>query len=186
MRSICVFCGSSPGNRPEYLQVARAAGRLIAERRLTLVYGGGKVGLMGAVADAALAAGGRVVGVIPQMLMDREVGHPGLSELHVVTTMAERKLLMGDLSDAFLTLPGGIGTLDELFEAWSWTQLGLHDKPSGLLNYHGYYQSLIQFLDLAVSEGFQRPRHRAALLVDTEIEPLLDRLLAAAKPTPAP
>ena len=184
MRSICVFCGSSPGNRPEYLQVARVAGRLIAERQLTLVYGGGKVGLMGAVADSALAAGGRVVGVIPQMLMDREVGHPGLTELHVVRTMAERKLLMGELSDAFLTLPGGIGTLDELFEAWSWTQLGLQDKPSGLLNYHGYYDSLIQFLDLAVSEGFQRPRHRAALLVDTEIEPLLDQLQAAAKTAP--
>ncbi|HEY0683365.1 MAG TPA: TIGR00730 family Rossman fold protein [Steroidobacter sp.] len=185
MRSICVFCGSSPGNRPEYLDVARATGRLIAERGLTLVYGGGKVGLMGAVADSALAAGGRVVGVIPQLLMDREVGHPGLTDLHVVTSMAERKLLMGELSDAFLTLPGGIGTLDELFEAWSWTQLGLHDKPSGLLNYHGYYDSLIQFLDLAVSEGFQRPRHRAALLVDREIEPLLDQLQAAAKPAPA-
>lgn len=185
MRSICIFCGSSPGNRPEYLQVARATGRLIAERGLTLVYGGGKVGLMGALADAALLAGGRVVGIIPQLLLDREVGHPGLSELHVVTSMAERKLMMGELSDAFLTLPGGIGTLDELFEAWSWTQLGLHDKPSGLLNYRGYYDALIQFLDLAVAEGFQRPRHRAALLVDTEVEPLLDQLQAAAKAAPA-
>lgn len=185
MRSICIFCGSSPGNRPEYLQLARVTGRLIAERGLTLVYGGGKVGLMGAVADAALVAGGRVVGIIPQLLLDREVGHPGLSELHVVTSMAERKLMMGELSDAFLTLPGGIGTLDELFEAWSWTQLGLHDKPSGLLNYRGYYDALIQFLDLAVAEGFQRPRHRAALLVDTEVEPLLDQLQAAAKAAPA-
>ncbi len=165
--------------------MARATGRLIAERGLTLVYGGGKVGLMGAVADAALVAGGRVVGIIPQLLLDREVGHPGLSELHVVTSMAERKLMMGELSDAFLTLPGGIGTLDELFEAWSWTQLGLHDKPSGLLNYRGYYDALIQFLDLAVAEGFQRPRHRAALLVDTEVEPLLDQLQAAAKAAPA-
>ncbi len=141
---------------------------------------------MGAVADAALVAGGRVIGVIPQLLMDREVGHPGLTELHVVTTMSERKLLMGELSDAFLSLPGGIGTLDELFEAWSWTQLGLHNKPSGLLNYRGYYDDLVRFLDLAVSEGFQRPRHRAALLVDTEIEPLLDQLQAAAKPASAP
>lgn len=185
MRSICIFCGSNPGNRPEYLQLARATGRLIAERGLTLVYGGGKVGLMGALADAALAGGARVVGIIPQMLLDREVGHPGLSELHVVTTMSERKLMMGELSDAFLTLPGGIGTLDELFEAWTWTQLGLHDKPSGLLNYRGYYDALIQFLDLAVTEGFQRPRHRAALLVDTEVEPLLDQLQAAAKVAPA-
>lgn len=184
MHSICVFCGSNPGNRPEYLHMARETGRRIAERQLTLVYGGGKVGLMGAVADAALAAGGRVVGVIPQMLLDREVGHPGLSELHVVTTMSERKLLMGELSDGFLSLPGGIGTLDELFEAWTWTQLGLHDKPSGLLNYRGYYDALARFLDLAIAEGFLRPRHRATLLIGTEIEPLLDELLAATKPAP--
>jgi len=181
MQSLCVFCGSSSGDRPEYLQVARDAGRLIAQRGLTLVYGGGKVGLMGAAADAALAAGGRVVGIIPQMLLDREVGHPGLSELHVVTTLAERKLLMGELSDGFLTLPGGIGTLDELFEAWSWTQLDLHRKPSGLLNHAGYYDALIAFLDHAVAEGFQRPRHRAALLVDTAVAPLLDQLQAASR-----
>jgi uncharacterized protein (TIGR00730 family) len=182
---ICIFCGSSPGNRPEYLQVARATGRLIAERQHTLVYGGGKVGLMGAVADAALAAGGRVIGIIPQMLLDREVGHPGLTELHVVTTMSERKLLMGDMSDAFLSLPGGIGTLDELFEAWTWTQLGLHRKPSALLNHGGYYDQLVGFLDHAVAEGFQRPRHRAALMVGSEVEPLLDQLVAAATTDPA-
>ena len=181
MQSLCVFCGSSPGDRPEYLQVARDAGRLIAQRGLTLVYGGGKVGLMGAAADAALAAGGRVVGIIPQMLLDREVGHPGLSELHVVTTLAERKLLMGELSGGFLTLPGGVGTLDELFEAWSWTQLDLHRKPSGLLNHAGYYDALIAFLDHTVAEGFLRPRHRAALLVDTAVEPLLDQLQAASR-----
>jgi uncharacterized protein (TIGR00730 family) len=181
MRSIGIFCGSSPGNRPDYLQLARDTGRLVAERGLTLIYGGGKAGLMGALADAALAAGGRVVGVMPQLLMDREVGHPGLSELHVVTTMSERKVMMLEQSDAFLSLPGGIGTLDELFEAWSWTQLGLHEKPSGLLNYRGYYDSLVRFLDLAVAEGFQRPRHRAALLVETEVEALLDRLQAAAE-----
>lgn len=185
MRSICIFCGSNAGNRPEYLQLARDTGQRVAERGLTLVYGGGKAGLMGALADAALAAGGRVVGIIPRLLLDREVGHPGLSELHVVTTMSERKVMMLEQSDAFLSLPGGIGTLDELFEAWSWTQLGLHDKPSGLLNYRGYYDSLVQFLDLAVTEGFQRPRHRAALLVDTELEPLLDQLQAASKAAPA-
>ena len=185
MRSICVFCGSSFGNRPDYLHLARETGRLIAERQLTLVYGGGKAGLMGALADSALAAGGKVVGIIPQILLDREVGHTGLTELRVVSSMAERKLLMGELSDAFLTLPGGIGTMDELFEAWSWTQLGLQDKPSGLLNFLGYYDHLVQFLDLAVSEGFQRPRHRAALLVDTQVESLLDQLQAAAKAGPA-
>jgi uncharacterized protein (TIGR00730 family) len=181
MQSLCVFCGSSPGNRPEYLHVARATGRSIAQRGLTLVYGGGRVGLMGAVADAALAAGGRVLGVIPQMLLDREVGHAGLTELHVVTTLSERKLMMADLSDGFLALPGGIGTMDELFEAWTWTQLELHRKPCGLLNQDGYYDALISFLDYAVAEGFQRPRHRAALLVGTQIEALLDQLQAAAQ-----
>jgi uncharacterized protein (TIGR00730 family) len=134
MRSICIFLGSSPGNRPEYLHLARETGRAVAQRGLTLVYGGGRAGLMGVLADAALAAGGQVIGVIPQMLLDREVGHSGLTEQHVVTTLAERKLLMGELSDAFLTLPGGIGTLDELFEVWSWTQLEIHRKPCGLLN----------------------------------------------------
>lgn len=176
MKSICVFCGSSAGDRPGYLTLARELGELLAARDLTIVYGGGRVGLMGALADAALAAGGRVVGVIPQMLLDKEVGHAGLSELHVVTTMAQRKLMMGDLSDAFLTLPGGIGTMDELFEAWTWTQLDLHRKPCGLLNYQGYYDPLIQFVDRAVDEGFLRPRHRAALIVDTDMERLLDRL----------
>lgn len=179
MRSICIFCGSSPGNSPEYLHMARDAGRLIAGRGLTLVYGGGRAGLMGALADAALASGGRVVGVIPQMLLDREVGHSGLTEQHVVATLSERKLLMGELSDAFLSLPGGIGTLDELFEAWSWTQLDLQRKPCGLLNHRGYYDALIEFLDHVVEEGFQRPRHRAALVVDTELGSLLDRLTTA-------
>lgn len=179
MKSICVFCGSNPGHRPEYLEVARATGRSIARRRLTLVYGGGRVGLMGAVADAALAAGGRVVGVIPQLLLDREVGHAGLSELHVVTTLSERKSMMAELSDGFLALPGGIGTLDELFEAWTWTQLDLHRKPCGLLNQAGYYDALVAFLDYTVAEGFQRPRHRAALLVGAAVETLLDQLQAA-------
>ncbi|MFC4310429.1 TIGR00730 family Rossman fold protein [Steroidobacter flavus] len=185
MRSICVFCGSNPGHRPEYMDLARETGRLIAERQLTLVYGGGKVGLMGALADSALAAGGRVVGIIPQMLLEREAGHRGLTDLRVVSTLSERKFQMGVMSDAFLTLPGGIGTMDELFEAWSWAQLGLHKKPSGLLNFRGYYDHLVQYLDLAVSEGFQQAQHRAALLVGTEVGPLLDQLQAAAKIAPA-
>src|SRR4029450_3494621 len=179
MKSLCVFCGSSPGKRPAYAALATAAGALIARRGLTLIYGGGRVGLMGALADSALAAGGRVVGVIPQMLIDREVGHAGLSQLHVVRTMSERKLLMGDLSDAFLALPGGIGTMDELFEAWTWTQLGLHRKPCALLNQYGYYDPLLAFLDHAVDGGFLGTRDRAALLVADDLETALDRLAAA-------
>lgn len=162
--------------RKEYVELARRLGTALAEQHISLVYGGGRVGLMGAVADAALAAGGRVVGVIPQLLLDKEVGHTGLTELHVVETMAERKWLMGELSDAFLALPGGIGTMDELFEAWTWTQLDLHDKPCALLNFHGYYDSLIHFLDQAVAEGFLRPRHREALVVGDDLQQLLDEL----------
>jgi uncharacterized protein (TIGR00730 family) len=181
MRTLCVFCGSNPGNRPEYRELASQTGRLIAERQLTLVYGGGSRGLMGVLADAALAAGGRVIGIIPQMLMDREVAHRGLTDLRVVSTLSERKFQMGVMADAFLSLPGGIGTLDELFEAWSCFQLGLHGKPSGLLNFQGYYDHLVQFLDLTVAEGFQQPHHRSALRVGTEIGPLLDQLMAASK-----
>lgn len=180
MDSVCVFCGSSPGNRPEYLQLARDIGALIAGRGYALVYGGGRVGLMGALADAALTAGGRVIGVIPQFLVEKEAGHSGLSELHVVTTMSERKLLMGDLSDAFLALPGGIGTMDELFEAWTWSQLDLQRKPCGLLNHAGYYDALIEFLDHVEAEGFLRPRHSAGLLIDSESARLLTRLEQAA------
>jgi uncharacterized protein (TIGR00730 family) len=176
MTSVCVFCGSSSGDDPGFSTLARELGGLLARREMTLVYGGGRVGLMGAMADAALAAGGQVVGVIPQLLLDKEVGHRGLTELHVVKTMAERKLLMGELSDVFLTLPGGIGTMDELFEAWTWTQLELHDKPCGLLNYDGYYDALLEFLDHAVARGFLRPRFRAELIVDTNLAGLLDRL----------
>ena len=178
MKSLCVFCGSSVGNDPRYLETARLLGTALAERGATLVYGGGRVGLMGALADAALLAGGKVIGVIPKLLLDREAGHKGLSELHVVDTMAQRKQMMGDLSDAFLTLPGGIGTLDELFEAWTWTSLGLQDKPSGLLNQEGYYDALLQFLDSTVKEGFLRPRYRSILIVERELGPLLDQLLA--------
>src|SRR5688572_27938560 len=146
MKSLCVFCGSSPGSRPEYAALAVRTGELIARRGLTLVYGCGRVGLMGALADAALAAGGRVVGVIQQMLIDREVGHDGLSQLHVVRTMSECMLGMGALSEAFLALPGGICTMDELFAAWTWTQLGLHRKPCTLLNHDRHYDPLLEFL----------------------------------------
>lgn len=178
MKSLCVFCGSSFGVRKEYSELAHAIGTSLAERGIDLVYGGGRVGLMGVIADAALAAGGRVVGVIPQLLIDKEVGHSDLSELHVVQTMAERKWMMGELSDAYLALPGGIGTMDELFEAWTWTQLDLQRKPCGLLNFQGYYDSLIAFIDGAVREGFLRPRHRAALLVDEDYVSLIQALAA--------
>ena len=179
MATLCVFCGSSPGNRPEYLQLAREVGQLIVRRGHALVYGGGRVGLRGALADAALGVGGHVIGVIPGFLVDREAGHDGLSELHVVTSMSERKLLMGDLSDAFLALPGGIGTMDELFEAWTWSQLELQRKPCGLLNHDGYYDALLAFLDHVETEGFLRPRHSAKLLIDTDAERLISRLEAA-------
>lgn len=176
MQSICVFCGSSPGHHPGYLQVAAEVGELLAQRNLKVIYGGGRVGLMGALADAALRAGGQVVGVIPQLLIDKEVGHTGLSELFVVDTMAERKRMMGNLADGFVTLPGGIGTLDELFEAWTWTQLGLQDKPSGLLNHQGYYDPLIEFVDRAVAHGFLTARSRATLFVDTDMTRLLTKM----------
>jgi uncharacterized protein (TIGR00730 family) len=176
MHSVCVFCGSAPGSHPGYLALATEFGSLLAKRGLRLVYGGGRVGLMGAVADAAMAGGGEVIGVIPQLLIDNEVGHLGLTSLQVVSTMSERKQAMGELSDAFVTLPGGIGTMDELFEAWTWTQLGLQDKPSGLLNYRGYYDGLIEFLDRSVTDGFLRPHSREGLLIDTDMHRLLDRL----------
>jgi uncharacterized protein (TIGR00730 family) len=180
MRTVCVFCGSSPGDEPHYVELARRTGELLARRGITLVYGGGRVGLMGALADAVLGCGGQAIGVIPQMLLDKEVGHSGLTELRVVQTMTERKLRMGDLSDAFIALPGGIGTMDELFEVWTWSQLELHRKPCGLLNYRGYYDALIAFLDHAVDQGFLRPRHRAALLVSDDLEGLLEQMRRAA------
>lgn len=178
MRSICVFCGANPGFNPGPLTLAQRLGTLLARRGLRLIYGGGRVGLMGALADAALAAGGEVIGVIPQLLLDREVGHTGLTQLHVVTTMAQRKALMGELADAFLTLPGGIGTMDEFFEAWTWTQLGLQRKPSGLLNADGYYDPLLEFLDRSVAAGFLHPDSRASVLIGTDLENLLEQLTA--------
>jgi uncharacterized protein (TIGR00730 family) len=178
VRSVCVFCGSSSGARPEYADAARVIGRTLGQRGISLVYGGGRVGLMGIVADAALQANGRVTGVIPRMLFDREIGHSTLSEMKVVASLAERKTVMGELSDAFIVLPGGVGTLDELFEVWSWTQLDLHAKPCGLLNTGGYFDPLLQFLDHATSEGFISRRSRESLLVEQQCDPLIAALEA--------
>jgi hypothetical protein len=172
--SVCVFCGSSFGDDPRYVAAARDTGLEIARRGWTLVYGGARVGLMGAVADAALGAGGRVVGVIPRFLYEREVGHDGISSLEIVASLTERKLRMGELSDSFLSLPGGIGTLDELFEAWSWSQVGLQQKPSGLLNVAGYYDGLVAFLERATAAGFMKPQHRQMLAVSDSVGELLD------------
>jgi uncharacterized protein (TIGR00730 family) len=176
VQRICVYCGSNAGTDPAYRAAAERVGRLLAGRGIGVVYGGGKVGLMGAVADAALAAGGEVVGIIPQALMDREVGHAGLTRLEVVDSMHARKLRMADLSDAFLALPGGIGTLEELVEVFTWSQLGIHAKPCALLDVAGFYRPLVSFFDHAVTEGFLRPEHRATLLVSDDPEALLDAI----------
>ena len=176
LKRICVFCGSSSGTREIYVQSAREVGRLLCERGIELVYGGGKVGLMGAVADACLSAGGRVTGVIPQLLVDKEVAHQGLTELRVVQTMHERKAMMADLADAFLALPGGFGTWDELCEVVTWSQIGIQRKASAILNVNGYYDPLLAMADHAVSEGFLRDIHRELLLTDTEPARLLDRM----------
>jgi uncharacterized protein (TIGR00730 family) len=173
---ICVFCGSNPGASPIYVEAARTLGAMLAGRGLGLVYGGGKVGLMGAVADGALAAGGEAIGVIPHALVAREVAHQGLTELRVVDSMHERKALMAELSDGFIVLPGGIGTMEEFFEVWTWAQLGLHAKPIGLLDVAGYYAQLQGFLGHAVAERFLHPDHRSTVLIDEDAERLLDRM----------
>jgi uncharacterized protein (TIGR00730 family) len=176
MRNVCVYCGSSAGARAAYAAHARAFGTALARRGLGLVYGGASVGIMGALADAVLGNGGRVVGVIPRPLVARELAHRGLSELRITESMHERKQVMTELADAFVALPGGAGTLDELFEAWTWGQLGLHRKPCGLLNAEHYFEALIGFIDHATVEGFVQARHRAMLLVASDPEDLLDRL----------
>jgi len=178
VRSVCVFSGSSPGAGPEYLAAARTLGEELANRGVVLVYGGASVGLMAAVADAALAAGGKVTGIIPRHLADKEVAHRGLSELRVTSTMHERKALMAELSDAFVALPGGFGTLEEFTEILTWSQLGLHAKPCGVLDVADFYRSLLAFFDHAVAERFVRPEHRALVLVDTEPGQLLDAMQA--------
>lgn len=176
LKRICVFCGSNPGNGDVYLKAAREVGRLLAGRGIELVFGGGKVGLMGAVADACLAAGGAAIGVIPQLLVDKEIAHRGLTQLRIVQTMHERKALMADLSDAFLAMPGGYGTWDELCEGLTWSQIGIQHKPSGLLNVNGYYDPLLAMADRAVKEGFLPEIHRSLLLTDTDAGRLLSYL----------
>ncbi len=183
MKRVCVFCGSSPGASPRYLEAAKAMGRTLAERGLALVYGGGSVGLMGAVADASLAAGGEVVGVIPRALQLREVAHAKLTTLHVVGSMHERKAKMAELADGFIALPGGMGTLEEFAETLTWAQLGLHARPCGLLDVAGYYEPLIAFFDRAVAEGFVRPEHRRLMVVGESPAALLDRFEAWEPPT---
>jgi uncharacterized protein (TIGR00730 family) len=180
--SICVYCGSRHGARPAYTAAARALGTAIGSRGWQLVYGGGKVGLMGEVADATLAAGGRVVGVIPESLQQREVGHRGLTELHVVPDMHVRKQMMAARADAFIALPGGIGTLEELYEVWTWQQLGYHDHPVGLLNVEGYYDDLLRFMRGTVSEGFLSASQHDVLKVSADPEALLLELAALAGP----
>ncbi|HEX2078157.1 MAG TPA: TIGR00730 family Rossman fold protein [Longimicrobium sp.] len=176
MKRLCVFCGSSPGARAEYAEAARATGLALAERGMGLVYGGGRVGLMGMVADTLLQAGGEVIGVIPESLMRREVGHHGLTELHVVGSMHQRKALMADLADGFVALPGGFGTFEEFCEVITWSQLGIHPKPCGLLNVAGYYAPLLAMFDHAVAERFIRPQHRELVLEDTDPGRLLGRM----------
>jgi uncharacterized protein (TIGR00730 family) len=178
LRTVCVYAGSSVGVRPAYAEVASTLGRAIAGSGRRLVFGGGAVGLMGVVADAAMEAGGEVIGVIPRSLDEREIGHRGLTELRVVDSMHERKMTMAELSDAFVALPGGVGTIEELVEVLTWTQLGLHRKPCSLLDIEGYYRPFIAFLDHAEAEGFLRKSHRDLLVAAEDPGELLDRLAA--------
>ena len=175
-RRICVFCGSSSGARPEYLELARRTGVALVERGFGVVYGGANRGLMGAVADAALAAGGEVIGVLPYGLQAMEVAHEGLTRLDLVDTLHERKARMMELSDGFLVLPGGHGTLEEFFEVLTWLQLAIHDNPVGVVNMDGYYEHVVAHLDLAAREGFIRPEHRGMLVVESELERVLDAM----------
>lgn len=183
LKNICVYCGSSPGRRDAYATNARALAEALVCRDIGLVYGGASIGIMGVVADHVLRLGGRAVGVIPEALMRKEVAHYQLTELHVTQSMHERKMRMAELSDGFIALPGGLGTLEELFEIWTWAQLGFHGKPCGLLNVEGYYDPLIEFLDHATAEQFVQQSHRAMLIVDSESEKLLDRFANYQPPT---
>lgn len=176
MKRVCVFCGSSKGARPEYEEAARAMGQALARRGIGLVYGGGNVGLMGIIADTTMKAGGEVIGVIPKALFEKEVGHRGVTELRIVGSMHERKALMADLSDAFIAMPGGYGTFEEFCEVLTWAQLGLHQKPCGLLNVENYYAPLLTLFDQAVSEKFVKVEHRVLVLEETDPERLLDLL----------
>jgi hypothetical protein len=182
MKNICVYCGSSPGRLAAYADGARALAQALVERDMGLVYGGASIGLMGLIADTVLRLGGRAVGVIPQALARKEVAHKGLTELHITHTMHERKTLMAELSDGFIAMPGGIGTFEELFEIWTWAQLGIHAKPVGLLNVAGYYDALTAFLDHATQEQFLKPQHRSVLIVAPEPNALLDRFASHQPP----
>jgi len=175
IRRLAVFCGSNPGARPEYVEGARALGRLLCERGIGVVYGGSSVGMMAALADAVLDDLGDIIGVIPKMLVEREVAHRTLTDLRIVDSMHERKALIAELSDGFVALPGGIGTLEEFFEIWTWAQLGVHQKPCGLLNIAGYFDPLLRFLDRAVEEKFVRNVHRSMVVVESEPQRLLER-----------
>lgn len=182
IRRICVFCGSNRGARQAYAEQAEATGRVLARRGIELVYGGGNIGLMGIVADAVLAAGGRAVGVIPEALVALELAHGGLSELHVVDSMHERKQMMADLADGFIALPGGFGTFEEFCEILTWAQLGIHAKPCGLLNVEGYYDPLLALFDRAAEERFLPPEHRALVIEASEPEELIDRMMTHRMP----
>ena len=182
IRRLAVFCGSNPGSRPAYVEGARALGRLLCERGIGIVYGGSSVGLMAALAEAVLDELGDIIGVIPKMLVEREVAHKALTDLRIVDSMHERKSLIAELSDGFVALPGGIGTLEEFFEIWTWAQLGVHDKPCGLLNIAGYFDPLLAFLDRAVEEKFVREVHRSMVIVESEPQALLARFEAYQPP----
>ena len=182
--SLCIYCGSRPGAEPVFADTARAVGNWIGEHGGQLVYGGGRNGLMGIVADATLAAGGRVIGVIPKALVEKEWAHTGCTELHIVDTMHERKRIMAEHADAFLSLPGGIGTLEEFFEVWTWRQLGYHAKPVGLLNLGGYYTELLAFLASSVKSGFMSDWQMELIHVGAEVEPLLQQLVQVAGMAP--
>jgi len=185
IKSLCLFCGSSAGANLRYTNAAKHFGTILAQQQIRMVYGGGSVGLMGIAADACLANGGEVIGVIPRMLMEKEVGHHGISKMYVVETMHERKALMTDLSDGFIALPGGYGTLDELFESLTWLQLGYHGKPIGLLNVGGFFDGLITFLNHARDERFLREMHRDSLQEDSDFVALIDKLRVADAPDTA-
>ena len=182
MKRVCVYCGSSNGARPSYIQAARALGRALVSRGLGLVYGGSNIGLMGALAGTVMSEGGGVIGIIPEPLVAKEVAHNGLSDLRVVGSMHERKALMAELADAFIALPGGFGTLEEFCEIATWIQLGLHRKPCGLLNVEGYYDGLLSFLNHAVAEGFILPRYRGVVLTDSEADALIEKLASYTVP----
>ncbi|MDO8291075.1 MAG: TIGR00730 family Rossman fold protein [Parvibaculum sp.] len=183
MKNICVYCGANPGRQEAYSSAARDLAKALVDRNLGLVYGGASVGIMGLIADAVLQLGGRVVGVMPEALVRKEIAHKNLTELHVTQSMHERKTLMAELSDGFIAMPGGIGTLEEIFEIWTWAQLGFHAKPCGLLNVAGYFDSLTTFLDHAVAEQFVKKAHRSILLVEHEPEALLDRFASYEPPS---